>query len=231
MTNGGSQSTKSDQGTSFVRWQGVFREQLGSTVNLVLTLAAAALAFGMDLLFQKDMVPLGASVHNVATAALGVLAVSIGLGVAVNISRLSDFRWTARRGRVRALKRAYLAGRFPRLSPWIATLPGYEELGQAITALQRVAGQIDKLPKETTQIGGVDVAVPLVSRAELGLHDEAEAIRKILPDKFEALRDYCRAKADACSDTTWLLFPTQLIVFVAGILLLAGALAFQSYQR
>ena len=80
----------------FAKWQGVTREQLGATSNLILGLATGLLAFVTLLLIDGK---LGASCacafgFGVTGSILLVLSVALALWCATN--RLTDFRLTAK---------------------------------------------------------------------------------------------------------------------------------------
>ncbi|MEX0804867.1 MAG: hypothetical protein WD688_16355 [Candidatus Binatia bacterium] len=77
----------------FANWQGVTREQLGATSNLVLGLATGLLGFATVLLLEKKLVVLCVVAFGVAASALLALSVALALWCATN--RLTDFRLTA----------------------------------------------------------------------------------------------------------------------------------------
>jgi polyferredoxin len=87
-----------EQDQKFRRWQKITINQLGYTLNLVLTLAIAALGFFFSLLKDKDFVPTGRAQCALILSFLG-LAVSSICGVCCILNRLRDFRGTARRTR------------------------------------------------------------------------------------------------------------------------------------
>jgi hypothetical protein len=82
----------------FERWQRVARDQLGYALNLLLTLTVAALAYEFALLrdtgFRPD--PMGKALTK---ASLGALAAAATFGLFCVLTRLLDFRGTARRAR------------------------------------------------------------------------------------------------------------------------------------
>ena len=82
----------------FVRWQGYSISQLTFALNLFLALSVGALAFGLKLLNDEKVLITGCSKYAFS---LGLIAVifSIILGCAAVISRLMDFRFTARKVR------------------------------------------------------------------------------------------------------------------------------------
>jgi Na+/melibiose symporter-like transporter len=78
----------------FARWQGVTREQLGATSNLILGLATGLLAFTTVLLLENKLVVSYAFGFGVAGCILLALSVALALWCATN--RLTDFRLTAK---------------------------------------------------------------------------------------------------------------------------------------
>lgn len=78
----------------FVRWQGITREQLGATSNLVLGLATGLLAFTTALLLDKRLATSCAIGFGVTASILLGLSVVLALWCATN--RLTDFRLTAK---------------------------------------------------------------------------------------------------------------------------------------
>jgi hypothetical protein len=82
----------------YPRWQIIVINQLGYSLNLVLTLSVAALAYWFQLLRDTDFSP-GPTAKGwmlVAFVALGLGALS---GIACVLTRLRDFRGTAQRAR------------------------------------------------------------------------------------------------------------------------------------
>lgn len=77
----------------FAKWQGITREQLGSTSNLILGLATGLLAFTTVLLLEKKLVVSCALGFGVVACILLALSVAFALLCATN--RLTDFRLTA----------------------------------------------------------------------------------------------------------------------------------------
>lgn len=78
----------------FAKWQGVTREQLGATSNLILGLATGLLAFVTLLLIDRKLVASYAFGFGIAGSILLVLSGSLALWCATN--RLMDFRLTAK---------------------------------------------------------------------------------------------------------------------------------------
>ena len=77
----------------FAKWQGVTREQLGATSNLMLGLATGLLAFTMLLLLDEKLVSSCAFGFGIASCFLLAMSVVMALWCATN--RLADFRLTA----------------------------------------------------------------------------------------------------------------------------------------
>jgi hypothetical protein len=79
---------------SFVRWQGITIEQLGYSINLILTFSVASLGFAVNLLTNKDYNP---DHWGKGLFLLGCffLLISLGFGIWVVLNRLKDFRTTA----------------------------------------------------------------------------------------------------------------------------------------
>lgn len=82
----------------FVRWQGHTMSQLSVALSLISGLSVAGLAFMFSLLKDKDFSPMGlyAVLYFITLAAFFVAATS---GIAAVITRLIDFRLTARKVR------------------------------------------------------------------------------------------------------------------------------------
>ncbi len=84
---------------SFVRWQSISLEQLGSTMNMVLGLATGFLAFQAALLLEGKLTQPWS--FGLGVLALFLLAFSVALALWCAINRLSDFRVTAQIARLR----------------------------------------------------------------------------------------------------------------------------------
>ena len=78
----------------FAKWQGVTREQLGATSNLILGLATGLLGFTSVLLLERKLVVACAFGFGVTASVFLALSVAIALWCATN--RLTDFRLTAK---------------------------------------------------------------------------------------------------------------------------------------
>lgn len=85
----------------FQRWQKIAIDQLGYALNLILTLAVAALGYSFVLLTDSGFTP-GSTARCAMLLSLLALALSTCCGLACSINRLRDFRGTARRARGRA---------------------------------------------------------------------------------------------------------------------------------
>ncbi len=202
---------------SFTRWQGVAREQLGGTVNLVLTLTVAALAYGADFFAKKEAVHVTAAARDIIWLAEAILALAAALGIAVNLSRLSDFRWTARAARLRALQSAYAPVHAPSLPNWLQDLT----TPQVSETLLKDLEALRKIRADNAAAG----TAPQPSDKDI----EAETYRKRALPILASLHDHCRTTAYRRGRLTWLLFPCQLILFCAGIIVLAIGIMCQSY--
>lgn len=78
----------------FTKWQGITREQLGATSNLLLGLATGLLAFTTMLLLERKLAISCAFGFGVAACILLTLSIAFALWCATN--RLADFRLTAK---------------------------------------------------------------------------------------------------------------------------------------
>src|SRR4030067_886813 len=78
----------------FAKGQGVTREQLGSTSNLVLGLATGLLAFATLVLLDKKRV--ASCAFGLGIAACFLLAITVVLALWCATNRLTDFRLTAK---------------------------------------------------------------------------------------------------------------------------------------
>jgi hypothetical protein len=78
----------------FAKWQGVTREQLGATSNLILGLATGLLGFTTLLLIENKLIAPCAFAFGVISMLLLALSIALALWCANN--RLTDFRLTAK---------------------------------------------------------------------------------------------------------------------------------------
>src|SRR3989304_1936075 len=82
----------------FIRWQRYTIEQLTFALNLFLGLSVGALAFGLTLLRDDSFSVSGCS-KVALSISLVALALSVVAGCAAVVTRLLDFRYTARKVR------------------------------------------------------------------------------------------------------------------------------------
>jgi len=82
----------------FIRRQKIAMDQLSYAQNLVLTFTVAALGYWFGVLKDKDFIP-GSSAKSAMLLSLFFLSVSAICGPACVLTRLHDFRGTARRAR------------------------------------------------------------------------------------------------------------------------------------
>jgi hypothetical protein len=86
---------------AFLRWQEIRRVQLGYVVNLVLTFTTVSLGFGVKLILDKPNLGSNWPFY----CALYTLLIAVALGLGTNVSRLCDFRYTAKAARAREFKK------------------------------------------------------------------------------------------------------------------------------
>ena len=79
----------------FIRWQRYTIEQLTFALNLFLGLSGASLAFGISLLREESFLLTGCS-KLAFSVGLVALAISVLVGCVAVVSRLLDFRFTAK---------------------------------------------------------------------------------------------------------------------------------------
>lgn len=85
---------------SYLRWQELALTQLGYTMNLMLTLAGASLAFAAKTMMEsKSILPFPSRFFFHASVV--AFAVSVFVAVAANVTRAYDFRCTRRAARER----------------------------------------------------------------------------------------------------------------------------------
>jgi hypothetical protein len=92
--------TKDNRGGSFIRWQSTVIAQFTYTVNLVLGLSVAALAFQISTLLESDFNPVSWQKFSFSISLLALVA-SVVLGICCVANRLLDFRATAQAARMR----------------------------------------------------------------------------------------------------------------------------------
>ena len=90
-----SQAVKESDRERFIRWQKLAIDQLGYTLNFVLTLTIASLGYIFSLLKDKDFNPDMSARHWLLTSLI-LLEVAAVAGVACIINRLHDIQSTAR---------------------------------------------------------------------------------------------------------------------------------------
>lgn len=94
---------------AFLRWQDIRRTQFTYTVNLVLTLTTATLAFAINLIVEQKIKPTSPG-KDALSYSLGFLLVAVAAGLACNLSRLFDFRYSAKAARSREMEARRVAG-------------------------------------------------------------------------------------------------------------------------
>ena len=80
----------------FVRWQRLAIDQLGFTLNFILTLTIAALGYIFALLKDKEFIPTRYARYSLILSLVS-LAIAAICGMACTINRLRDVQGTARR--------------------------------------------------------------------------------------------------------------------------------------
>lgn len=91
-----------DTRDTFVRWQGISREQLTVASSLILGLAIAALGYQSVAVLDEKV----AHVSRMQFGSLTCLAVSSVAGILLVINRLMDFRLTTQLAKLRSEKRS-----------------------------------------------------------------------------------------------------------------------------
>lgn len=89
-----------DGDEKFVRWQRITLQQLTYAINLILGFSGAAIGFEISISFS-DHFALPYWYGSLYLLSLVVLAISIAFGVSTVITRLSDFRMTAKIARLK----------------------------------------------------------------------------------------------------------------------------------
>jgi hypothetical protein len=82
---------------SYLRWQEIAITQLGYTINLVMTLSGAVLAFVVKEKLDEKIKAYGCEWRF----ALACLGLSVLAAIVANVTRASDFRYTRRAARER----------------------------------------------------------------------------------------------------------------------------------
>jgi len=201
----------------YVRWQRATREQLGTTVSLVLTLATAVLGFAASLFVGKDAVPFHGWALALFWLAGIILAFSAFCGLRVHWTRLLDFRWTARAVRIRELiKRVKyepvsdVDWRWPSWLAELQKLKGARPPGR----LERLRSRF--LPRSPL-LSGEDVAAvdkaSVAANILLGLPNAADS-----EHAAEMVREFCRDQAERFGEETWRGLWRQFLSFFFGML-------------
>lgn len=86
-----------EQGESFVRWQGITREQFTVATSVILGLAVSALGYQAAALLDDKVTRVSFGQFGCVVS----LAISVGAGICLVINRLHDFRLTTRLARLR----------------------------------------------------------------------------------------------------------------------------------
>lgn len=194
---------------AFVRWQQVSREQLGNTVNLVLTLTTAAIAFVADLAIKKDLAPTPTRRCEI----MGALGLAPVLGILVNVTRLLDFRWTTRAARVGDLKEEYVTkclSEFPQFPKWLKQLKNWRIQLRLWWIWRGSANHCAETKKSVARV--------LAGNTEMATDD------------FRTIRRACHDIADWFGEWTWRLLPCQLVAFAFGVFFLILALPSTNVQ-
>jgi hypothetical protein len=99
-TSTNSKATTDHDWESYLRWQDTAITQLGYTINLVLTLAGAALGFAVKTMMEsKEVLP--HLPRLLFHSSVWLLSISILAAVAANFTRCHDFRLSRRAARAR----------------------------------------------------------------------------------------------------------------------------------
>ncbi len=85
-----------EQRESFVRWQGITREQFTIATSLILGLAVGAIGYQASGLLDEKTI----HVTRCQFGSVLSLAISVAAGIFVVINRLRDFHWTTRMTRL-----------------------------------------------------------------------------------------------------------------------------------
>lgn len=85
---------------SFIRWQDISIRQLGFTTNLVLTIDIAIVGFVMSKIIDPLFI-LPCNGKALFTIGLFILSLCFIAGIVINITRLYDYRLTAKTARKR----------------------------------------------------------------------------------------------------------------------------------
>jgi len=94
---------------AFLRWQEIRRTHFSHTVNLVLTLTTATLAFAVNLIISQKITSTSQGKDSLSYS-VGFLLLAVAAGLATNVSRLLDFRYSAKAARSREMEARRDAG-------------------------------------------------------------------------------------------------------------------------
>ncbi len=205
-------------GARYVRWQQATREQLGTTVSVVLTLATATLGFAASLL-GKDTQPFHGWVFVGFCFSGMILALSAFCGLRVHRTRLLDFRWTARAVRlgdlIMRLKRESVEDVDWRWPSWLGELQklrGYQQP----SLVQRLwwwifpqspllSGEDPAVVNRTSVAAGTLLGIPNMTDSE---------------NAGEIVREFCRDQAERFGRETWGWLGWQFFFFFVGVLVI-----------
>ncbi len=87
-----------DNKNSFIRWQGITINQLAFTTNLIFTITIAVIGFLVSII-TKDSFVLSCVEKYFYTIGFAVLIISFISGIVINLTRLYDYRLTAKTAR------------------------------------------------------------------------------------------------------------------------------------
>lgn len=202
----------------YVRWQRATREQLGTTVSVVLTLATAVLGFAASLFVGKDAVPFHGRALGVFWVSGIILAFSAFCGLRVHWTRLLDFRWTARAVRLEDLIARARGKERVRWPGWLGEL---EKLRQPSLLARSLSWYFPSSPL----LSGEDVAVvnevSVAASVLLGHPSTMPAPwdpGEIVRESAEIAREFCRDQAERFGRETWGWLPWQFGLFLLGVL-------------
>jgi hypothetical protein len=144
----------------------------------------------------------------VAKMPLGILALAAIFGIAVNITRLLDFRWTTRAARLRDLKENYLSKCIPELPQFPKWLQQLRNWWTCLHLWWIRRGSPNPPPATNTSVGRL-----LDGKTEMAIDD------------FRVVSRACHDIADWFGEWTWRLLKLQLTTFAFGIIFLGLALS------
>lgn len=130
---------------SFIRWQGITREQFSNVSNLTLGLSTGLLAFFSNALLSAQ--PAHGCAFVLGSLSLSVLALSVVAAVYCAVNRLRDFRGTAQIARSRSKRQ-----------------PIAEESRREVKVLGKLSWRLFWWQMVLFAIGAVSAAVSVVAR-------------------------------------------------------------------